>query len=145
MISTWFCGCVIIYVFFLKWRIYQFLVGNMPSPRGWVWPWAARPPPTVGQVILVCSSREKVTVKIAQSRPTLWDAMDCSPPASCIHGILQTGILEWVAVPFYRGSSQPTDWTLVSLIAGRFFTSWAPREALEDAALSSDCHWRGGK
>ena len=38
-------------------------------------------------------------------------------------------VLEWVAFPFSRGSSQPRDWTQVSRIAGRFFTSWATREA----------------
>ena len=38
-------------------------------------------------------------------------------------------ILEWVAIPFPRGSSQPRDWTWVSCIAGRFFTLWAIREA----------------
>ena len=47
-----------------------------------------------------------------------------------VHGILQARILEWVAFPFSRGSSQPRDQTQVSLIAGRFFTSWATREAL---------------
>ena len=45
-----------------------------------------------------------------------------------VHGILQARILEWVAVPFSRGSSQPGDWTQVSHMAGRFFTSWATRE-----------------
>ena len=44
---------------------------------------------------------------------------------------LQARILEWVAVPFSRGSSQPRDWTQVSHIAGRFFTSWATKEAQE--------------
>ena len=48
-----------------------------------------------------------------------------------VHGILQARILEWVAVPFSRGSSQPRDQTQVSHIAGRFFTSWATREAQE--------------
>ena len=47
-----------------------------------------------------------------------------------VHGILQATIQEWVAVPFSRGSSQPRDWTLVSLTAGVLFTSWATREAL---------------
>ena len=51
------------------------------------------------------------------------------------HGILQARILEWTAFPFSRGSSQPRDWIQVSLIAGRFFTSWATREAQE--------HWSG--
>ena len=39
-----------------------------------------------------------------------------------VHGILQSGILEWVAIPFSRGSSQPRDQTQVSRIAGRLFT-----------------------
>ena len=58
--------------------------------------------------------------------PTLCDPMDYT-----IHGILQARILEWVAFPFSRGSSQPRDGTQVSHIAGRFFTSWATREARE--------------
>ena len=41
-----------------------------------------------------------------------------------VHGILQARILEWVAVPFFKGSSQPRDQTQVSHIAGGFFTSW---------------------
>ena len=46
-----------------------------------------------------------------------------------VHGILQARILEWVAFPFSGGSSQPRDRTQVSCFAGRFFTSWATREA----------------
>ena len=53
-----------------------------------------------------------------QRNPTLWDPMDYT-----VHGILQARILEWVAVPFFRGSSQPRDRTQVSRTAGRFFTS----------------------
>ena len=56
--------------------------------------------------------------------------MDCSPPASSVHGILQAKILEWVAIPFSKRSFRPRDWTWVSCIAGRFFTVWASREAL---------------
>ena len=48
-----------------------------------------------------------------------------------VHGILQARILEWVAFPFSRGSSQPRDWNQVSHIAGGFFISWATREAQE--------------
>ena len=44
-----------------------------------------------------------------QSCLTLCNPMDCSPPGSSVHGILQAGILEWVAIPFSRGSSQPQD------------------------------------
>ena len=51
------------------------------------------------------------------------------PPDSSVHGILWAGILEWVAISFSRGSSQPWDWTWVSCIAGRFLTDWATREA----------------
>ena len=47
----------------------------------------------------------------------------CDPTGYTVHGILQARILEWVAFPFSRGSSQPRDGTQVSRIAGRFFTS----------------------
>ena len=46
-------------------------------------------------------------VKVAQSCPTLCELMDCSLPGSFVHRILQARILEWVAVPFSRGSSNP--------------------------------------
>ena len=71
----------------------------------------------------------KVKVLVTQLCPTVFDPIDCSPPGSCVHGILQERILEWVAIPFSRGSSQPRDWTPVSCIAGRFFTVWDTREA----------------
>ena len=64
----------------------------------------------------------KVKVLIAQSCPTLCDPIDCSPPGSSVHEILQARILKWVAIPFSRGSSQPRDQTRVSSIADRFFT-----------------------
>ena len=54
--------------------------------------------------------------------------VDCSPPGSSAHGILQARILEWVAISFSKGSSQPRNQTQVSCIAGRFFTYWAMRE-----------------
>ena len=65
-------------------------------------------------------STRKVKVKVAQLCLTLCDPMDVT-----IHEILQARILEWVAFPFPRGSSQPRDWTRVSCVAGRFFTSRA--------------------
>ena len=55
----------------------------------------------------------------------------CDPMNYTVHGILWARILEWLAFPFSRGSSQPRDRTQVSCIAGRFFTSWATREAPE--------------
>ena len=66
----------------------------------------------------------------AQSCPTLCNPMDCSPPGSSVHGIFQTRILEWVAISFCRGSSQPRDHTRVSRTAGRCFNRWATRECL---------------
>ena len=68
-------------------------------------------------------------MKVAQLCPTLCDPMDCSPPGSSVHAILQAKILERVAIAFPRGSFPPRDWTWVSCIAGRFFTVWATREA----------------
>ena len=65
---------------------------------------------------------------VTQSCPTLCDPMDCSPPDSSVHGILQARIMEWVAMPSSRGSFQPRDWTHISCIASRFFTVWATRE-----------------
>ena len=63
---------------------------------------------------------------ITQSCPNLCDLMNCSPPGFSVHGILQAGILEWVATSFSRGSSQPRNQTPVSCIAGRFFTTEPP-------------------
>ena len=65
----------------------------------------------------------------AQSCLTLCGPIDCSPRGSSAHGILHARILEWVVIPFSKVSSQPTDWTQVSWIAGRFFTIWATRKA----------------
>ena len=68
-----------------------------------------------------------------QSLSHVWlcDLMNCSLPGSCVHGILQTRILEWVAISSSRGSSWPRDRTrvsYVSCIAGRLFTRyWGPR------------------
>ena len=59
--------------------------------------------------------------EVAQSCPTLCNLVDCSLPGSSVHGILQARILEWVAISFSRGSSQPRDWTLISHILGRRF------------------------
>ena len=65
---------------------------------------------------------------VAQSCLTLCDPMDCSLPGSSVHGIFQARVLEWVAISFSKGSSQPRDGTRVSHIAGRCFTIWATRE-----------------
>ena len=67
-------------------------------------------------------------VWVSQSCPTLCDPMNCSPPVCSVHEVLQARILEWVAIPFSRGSSQPRDWTWVSCISCRFFTLWTIRK-----------------
>ena len=59
--------------------------------------------------------------EVAQSCPTLCDPVDYSPPGFSVHRILQARILEWVAISFSRGSSQPRDRTQVSCFAGRRF------------------------
>ena len=56
---------------------------------------------------------------IVYSCLTLCDPMDCSPPGSSVHGILQARILEWVATPSSRGFSQPRDRTRISCIDKR--------------------------
>ena len=83
-------------------------------------------------MLVTCLLRPKILKwsEVAQSCPTLCDPMDCSLPGSSVHGIFQARVLEWVAISFYRGSSQPRDWTPVSHIAGRCFIIWATREAL---------------
>ena len=78
-----------------------------------------------------CGGFSSVKVLVAQSCPTLCDPMNCSPSASYVHGILQARILEWVAMPFSRGSSWPRNQTRVSCISGRFFTVWATSEAFQ--------------
>ena len=67
---------------------------------------------------------EILKIKVAPACLTLW--------GYTVHGILQARILEWVAFPFSRESSQARDWTQVSHIAGGFFTCWATKEAFVD-------------
>ena len=99
---------------------------TLPScPQGWCWEGVSAPPPlreTDGQAVSTsCITKlilPPVKVKVAQSCLTR-----CDPMGYTVHGILQARMLEWVAFPLCRGSSQPRDQTQVSHIAGRFFTS----------------------
>ena len=78
---------------------------------------------------------------LAQSCPTLCSPMDCRPPGFSVHGILQARTLEWVAMPFSRGSSRPRDGT--HALAGGFFTTEPPAKPsshfhdAQDASLES--------
>ena len=65
--------------------------------------------------------------------------MDCSPPGSSVHGIFQARILEWVVIPFTRGSSQSRDWIPVSCIVGRFFTTKSPGKSLNIIQPTKTC------
>ena len=85
---------------------------------------------------------ELMKVKVAQLCPTLCNTMDYT-----VHVIRQARILEWVAFPLSRGSSQPRNRTHVSWIAGRFFTNWTIREAQwnsqnAESILRSITGWR---
>ena len=67
--------------------------------------------------LCVCESKN-VKLIVAQLCPTLCNAVNCSPPTSPVHGILQPRMLEWVAIPFSRGSSRP--------FVGGFFNHMSP-------------------
>ena len=71
--------------------------------------------------------------KSLQLCSTLCDPMDCSLPGSSVHGLLQAGMLEWVAMPSYRGTFQPRDRIHVFCsycIAGGFFTAKPPGKCM---------------
>ena len=93
-----------------------------------------------GLVKRKCSCERKER-EVAQSCPTLCNPVDCSLPGFSVHGILQARILEWAAISFFRGSSQPRDRTRVSCIVDRRFTVWATREALMLDDHKYSFHW----
>ena len=100
------------------------------SILAWRVPWTEEPGGLQSKRVAKSQSRLSAHARIAalqrgggtvtESYLTLCDPMDCSPPGSSVHGILQARILEWVAMSSSRGSSQPRDQTQVSLIAGGF-------------------------
>ena len=69
------------------------------------------------------------SISLITSMSTGIDPMDCILQGSSVHQILQVRILEWVAIPFSRGSSQSRDQTWITCTVGGFFTIWAIREA----------------
>ena len=77
----------------------------------------------------LCVGRRSLNTACMHAVLSLCNLMDCGPPGSSVHGILQARILEWVAMPSSRRSSWPRDWTRVSCgscIAGGFFTTEPP-------------------
>ena len=80
-------------------------------------------------------------VKVAQLCPTLCNLMDCSPPGSSVHGILQPRILEWVGILFSRGSSQPGDQTQVSAFQADSLASEPPGKPIYFPSLFQKGGW----
>ena len=82
------------------------------------------------EVLTTIAWKKKVKLK-SLSHVQLCNLMDCSLTGSSIYGIFQARILEWVAISFSRRSSRPRDWTQVSCISGRLFTTWGTRKSLQ--------------
>ena len=78
---------------------------------------------------LHCGQKSTVPA-LKRASESRWVVSDSSQAHGyTVLGVLQARMLEWVAIPFSRGSSLARDWTLVSHIAGGFFTNWAMRKA----------------
>ena len=92
--------------------------GN-PGTRWWTVNWCSH----CGKPYGGSSKSLKRTIVCVPSCLTLCDPTDCSPPGSSVLGISQARMLDWVAIPFCRGSSWPRDRTHISCIASRFFTT----------------------
>ena len=93
--------------------------GDSPNPRLW----------------MLCHTGTCCCCLVAQSCPTLRDPTDCNPPGCSVHGISQARILEWVAISFSRGSSQPRDQTRISCISGGFFYCWPLENLLRTSKI----------
>ena len=113
-------------MYFSRWEYCNGL--PFPSPGDLSHPGIEPKSPVLqAESLLTCyEGTPKVKVKVAQSCLTLCHSMDY-----IVHGILQAKILEWVAFPFSRGSSQPRGRTQVSHIAGGFFTSFPEENGRE--------------
>ena len=82
---------------------------------GWRWRRCRR----LSWIFIDPREKRKMKVLVTQLCPILYNPMVCRPPISSVRGILQAGILEWVAVPFSRGSSWPRDRSKILCIAGK--------------------------
>ena len=80
-----------------------------------------------------------VCVFVTQSCPILCDPIDCSPPGSSVHGILQARTVEWAVFSYSRGSFQTRAWTQVSCTESRLFTIWATRADLHSIQYYAIC------
>ena len=99
------------------------MLGSYEQSRFMHWWKNQLPLPFSSKTLCVCVC----VCSVSLSCPTLCHSMDCSPPASLVHGILQTRILEWVAISYSRRSSPPRDWTHISCVSctgGRILYHW---------------------
>ena len=78
-------------------------------------------------LLLSCPWPSRNLMHVCAESPRLSPTL-CDPPGSTVHGIVQTRILQWVAILFSRGSSQPRDWTRISRIGRQILYHWATRE-----------------
>ena len=88
----------------------------VPKTSGWTQESTACVSVCHGLNVCVPSKFMCVRAKLLQLCLSLRNLMDCSPPDSSVHGILQARILEWVAISSFRGSSQPRDQTRISCL-----------------------------
>ena len=84
---------------------------DLPSPWHMQWPCA----------VLLVNIFESESVSCSEM-PNSLRPLGCSLPGSSVHGILQARMLEWAAIPFFRGLSQPRDCAQISCTGGKFFT-----------------------
>ena len=105
--------------------------------------WAISPFPAVLCCLKWKWKCESVSHSVVSN--SLWPHWLYSLPGSSVHEILQAIILEWVAIPFSRGSSWPRDRTHVSCTAGGFFTIWATRVSKEKSHVLLSIHYSGGR
>ena len=90
------------------------------------WPWTSHLIALCLSFLICKMEMKEVWKSQSLSRVQFFATPWTSLSGTSVHGILQARILEWVAIPFSRGSSQPRDQTQVSCISGRFFTIWPP-------------------
>ena len=113
--------CTLLYLMWITNKVLLYSTGN--SAQCYTTAWMGGE--FGGECVCVC-------VLVIQSCLTLCEPIDCSPPGSSVHRILQAGRLKWVAISFSRESSWPRDWTHVFMspaLAGRFFTTSTTWEA----------------
>ena len=113
-----------------KWKVKVKSLSRVRLPAT---PWTAahQAPTSIG------FSRQDYWSGVPLSCLTLCNSIECNPPGSSAHGILQARILAWVAIPFSRESSQPRNQSRVSCTSGKFFTIWTTREAHKTLITSS--------